>query len=203
VPHLANCIFVLFIHWMSQDRVWQSILAWLWHHFHLGLDEIWTHDLSSSLTTRPDFRPWRLPYFQLLLSSRFSTGDHRRVVAIRIHHNFRLLKSFQFVDIFGTFVRMWWPFEGSDRKGPKRGVRSSDEILDKWNVHWFEQTFREKALKLNLITKCVRNLGKLNFIWWFNFTLKPVFDIALFASKSATYIKSGQKWPSKILFYLS
>jgi len=45
VPCLATCIFFLFNYWMNQDWVQESILAWLWHHFHLVLDEIWTHDL--------------------------------------------------------------------------------------------------------------------------------------------------------------
>ncbi len=41
VPHLVSYIFFLFDYWMSQE----SILACLWHHFHLEMDEIWTHNL--------------------------------------------------------------------------------------------------------------------------------------------------------------
>ncbi len=36
-PHLATCIFILFNYCMNQDWVQESILAWLWHHFHLAL----------------------------------------------------------------------------------------------------------------------------------------------------------------------
>jgi len=45
VPHLATYIIFLFNHSMNQDWVHELILAWLWHHFHLVLDEIWTHNL--------------------------------------------------------------------------------------------------------------------------------------------------------------
>ena len=44
VACLATYIFCLFIGWMNQDWVQESILAWLWHRLHLVLDEIWTHD---------------------------------------------------------------------------------------------------------------------------------------------------------------
>ncbi len=37
MPHLATCIFILFNYCMNQDWVQESILAWLWNHFHLAL----------------------------------------------------------------------------------------------------------------------------------------------------------------------
>jgi len=34
---LATCIFILFNYCVNQDWVQESVLAWLWHHFHLAL----------------------------------------------------------------------------------------------------------------------------------------------------------------------
>ncbi len=45
MPHLATYILFLFNYLMNQDWVQESILARLWHHFHLALDEIRTHNL--------------------------------------------------------------------------------------------------------------------------------------------------------------
>ena len=36
---------------------------------------------------------------------------------------------------------------------------------------------------------CIRDLDRLNFIWWFNFGLRPIFATALAVSKNATHLK--------------
>jgi hypothetical protein len=43
VPHLTTCISFLFNYWMNQDRIGCSNRSW--HHLHLVLDEIRTHDI--------------------------------------------------------------------------------------------------------------------------------------------------------------
>ena len=48
--------------WMNQDWVQESILAWLWHHFHLVLRDLNPRSFdreSSLLPTIPDFSPWQ------------------------------------------------------------------------------------------------------------------------------------------------
>ena len=43
-------------------------------------------------------------------------------------------------------------------------------------------------------TLCSKELDKLNFIWQFDFRLKPIFYTAPAAPKNTAHFKSGQKW---------
>jgi len=43
--YFVSYILFPFNYWMNQDWVQESILAWIWHHFHLTLDETQTHNL--------------------------------------------------------------------------------------------------------------------------------------------------------------
>ncbi len=56
MPHLATCIFLFFYNEPELGVGIESILAWLWHHFHLALDRDQTHHLmivSECSTARP------------------------------------------------------------------------------------------------------------------------------------------------------
>ena len=42
---------------------------------------------------------------------------------------------------------------------------------------------------------CIRNIDKLNMIWWFDLRLKPIFTTVPATSREAIHFKRGQRLP--------